>query len=144
MKDIIKMIVTDFFVICVSILFFTSVLNYFNGAEFLPINFPFEIMLTGILTAIPSMFFYFKNEPTKKQFYIRMFFHFCVIELIVMAEGALLGWYNDLPGAAVIFVTVILVYAVVVLYTIFQNLSTAKNINEALAEFQEQDENDNE
>ncbi len=139
MKATIKMIVSHFLVICVSVMFFTSILNLSLGHKFLPIEYPFQILLTGLITSLPSALFYFKNEPSKKQFYFRFLIHFCIIETIVMIEGSLIGWYNDITEAIIVFVIVILVYAAVLLYSRLENTFTAKSINDALKKFHEQD-----
>lgn len=140
MKDAIKMVVTHFFVICVAMLFFTSVGNLLEGVTALPIAYPFQVIITGILTAVPSLLFYFRNEPTKKQFYLRFFIHFCIIEAIVMTEGALVGWYSDVINAVIVFVIVMLVYSVVLLYSHYVDSDTANNINKALNRFHEENE----
>lgn len=140
MKDAIKMVVTHFFVICVAMLFFTSVGNLLEGVTALPIAYPFQVMITGLLTAVPSLLFCFKNEPSKKQFYLRFFIHYCIIEAIVMTEGALLGWYSDFINALVVFVIVMLVYAVVLLYSHYVDSDTANNINKALNRFHDENE----
>lgn len=44
-------------------------------------------MGTGAVTSIPSLLFYFKEEPTKLQARIRIVIHFCLIQAIVMTEG---------------------------------------------------------
>ncbi len=139
MKTTIKMIVSHFLVICVSVMFFTSILNLSLGHKFLPIEYPFQILLTGLITSLPSALFYFKNEPSKKQYYFRFLIHFCIIETIVMIEGSLIGWYNDITEAIIVFIIVILVYAAVLLYSRLENTFTAKSINDALKKFHEQD-----
>lgn len=140
MKEAIKMVVTHFFVICVAMLFFTSVGNLLEGVTALPIVYPFQVMITGVLTSVPSLLFHFKNEPSKKQFHLRFFIHFCIIEAIVMTEGALVGWYSDFINALVVFAIVMLVYAVVLLYSHFVDSDTANNINKALDRFHEENE----
>lgn len=142
MKATIKMIVGHFLVICVAVMFFTSTLNLILGNKYLPICYPFQILLTGLITAVPSALFYFKNEPSKKQFYLRFLIHFCIIETIVMIEGSLFGWYSDIGEAIIVFVIVILVYLAVLLYSRFEDANTAKNINNALERFHK--ENDGE
>ncbi len=139
MKAIIKMIVSHFLVICVAVMFFTSILNLSVGQKFLPIYYPFQILLSGLITALPSALFYFKNEPSKKQYYFRFLIHFCLIETIVMIEGSLIGWYNDIAEAIIVFVIVILVYAAVLVYSRLENTFTARSINDALKKFHEQD-----
>lgn len=143
MKTTIKMIISHFLVICVSVMFFTSILNLLLGHKFLPIEYPFYVLLTGLITSLPSALFYFKNEPSKKQYYFRFLIHFCIIETIVIVEGSMIGWCNNITEAIIVFVIVILVYAAVLLYSWLEKTYTAKNINEALKKFHKQN-NDSE
>lgn len=140
LKATIKMIVSHFFVICVAVMFFTSILYLSLGYKLLPIYYPFQILLTGLITSLPSALFYFRSEPSKKQYYLRFFIHFCLIEAIVMTEGGLMGWYGDISEAIVVFVIVILVYAAVVLYSRLEDAHTAKNINDALDKFHKEND----
>lgn len=135
MKNAFKMSVTHFFVICVAILFFTTISNLVAGNKTLSIQFPFQIMITGVLTALPSMLFYFKNEPTKRQYILRFVIHFFIIEAVVMCLGFAFNWYDNIIEALCIAFVVVLVYAVVLIYTKFSDMTTAKDINDALNKF---------
>lgn len=140
MKDIIKLVVTHFFVITVSVLFVISLADTLSGVKSFPVDYPWMIIITGIITALPSFLFYFKTEPTKKQFKFRFRIHFVIIESIVMVEGYLLGWYTDLLWGIIIFLMVLLVYAIVCIYTFATHWSAAKDINKALERFNEMEE----
>lgn len=141
MKDIIKMVIMHFFIITVCVMFVISFINVLTNNTFyyLTADFPWVIMLTGLLTALPSILLYFKTEPTKKQFIIRVIIHFIIIESIVMVEGVLFKWYTSLFEAILIFGMIIIVYVLVWLFSYITNLSTAKGINEALKRFNNED-----
>ena len=132
MKNLIKLVVTHFFIITVCVLFVTSISNLFSGnAPYSP-EYPWTILLTGLVGAVPSFLFYFKNEPTKKQFATRFVIHFFLIEILIMTEGYMLGWYESIVEAIVISSMIIFVYLIVCLYTFIVSKNTADSINKAL------------
>ena len=80
MKDTVKLVITHFFIISTGVLFVVSLSNLlFDGNKPLPPELPWQVLLTGILGALPSFFFSFKKEPTKNQFLVRTVIHFIVI-----------------------------------------------------------------
>lgn len=139
MKDTLKMVLSHFFVICVSVMFFMGISNLVCGNKTLPIDFPFQVLITGVLTALPSLLFYFKNEPTKKQLYMRYIIHFFIIEAIVMTEGFAFRWYGNIAEAVTVAIIVVLVYAIVLSYTIFSEKAAARKINDQLKKFQDRE-----
>lgn len=141
MKDTVKLVISHFFIISTGVLFIVSLSNLlFDGNEPLSPEVPWQILLTGILGALPTFLFHFKNEPTKTQFKVRTIIHFFVIEAIVMTEGALFEWYESFVGALVFFGVVLAVYLFVWAYSYFMNMNLAKDINAALKKFNEDDE----
>lgn len=142
MKDMIKLVVRHFFIITVGILFITSFINLFGEVKSIPPQWPWQIMLTGAVGALPSFLYYFKNEPTKRQFHIRCVIHFALIEAIIMAEGALLKWYDNAADALIIFGVILLVYVFVWVISMLLDNSTADNINKALTKFNENEKDD--
>lgn len=137
MKDIIKMVIMHFFIITVCVMFVISFINVLanNTFYYLTADFPWVIMLTGLLTALPSILFYFRTEPTKKQFITRVIIHCIFIEGIVMVEGAFFKWYTNPFEVILIFGMIIIVYVLVWFFSYIINLSNAKGINEALKRF---------
>ncbi len=88
LKEIIKEVIKDFFfIITVAMLFVVSLANSIALIEYYPPDFPWVVMVTGAVTSIPTLLFYFKEEPTKLQARIRIVIHFCLIQAIVMTEG---------------------------------------------------------
>ena len=143
MKDTVKIVITHFFIISTGVLFIISLSNLlFAGSEPLPPELPWQIFLTGILGALPSFLFYFKNEPTKNQFRVRTVIHFIVIETVVMTEGAFFGWYESFIDGLILFAVILAVYLFVWAYSYFMNMHLAKDINAALKRFNEDDEDD--
>lgn len=131
LKEIIKEVIKDFFIITVAMLFVVSLAKI----EYYPPYFPWVVMGTGAVTSIPSLLFYFKEEPTKLQARIRIVIHFCLIQAIVMTEGFLLGWYKNLPMALLVFAMFTAVYLLTFLFSYITRTSTAKSINESLKKF---------
>ena len=130
MKDAIKLVVEHFFMITVGVLFFTSL--GFIDAETIPSFYPWMVLLSGIAGAIPTLLFYFRTEPTKKQFIIRVILHFIVIVTLIMTLGFVFGWYTNLLEGLIILGVILAVYASVWFLSYKLNASQAKNINDAL------------
>ncbi len=141
MKDAIKLVVTHFFIITVSVMFVISVSNSVAGVKYYSSDFPWQIIITGIITALPTFLFYSNKEPTKKQYIVRFIIHFILIETIVMIEGWILNWYSTFLNGLIIFGMVVFVYAVVLAYTYFVSSNTAKSINKALEKFNADENN---
>ena len=135
LKEIIKEVIKDFFIITVAMLFVVSLANSIALIEYYPPYFPWVVMGTGAVTSIPTLLFYFKEEPTKLQARIRIVIHFCLIQAIVMTEGFLLGWYKNFPMAFLVFAMVTAVYLLTFLFSYITRTSTAKSINESLKKF---------
>ena len=133
MKDAIKLVISHFFIITVCVLTVIGVSNLFTS-DFsgYPKEFPLHLLLIGASSALPSFLFYFKNEPTRKQFVIRIILHFCCIMAVVLGEGRLLGWYDSFAEMAVIAGMIVLVYLAVWFISVRAGSKTEQNINEAL------------
>lgn len=132
MKEMIKMVVIHFFIITVSVLFCTGISELASGTKSLCIDYPFIIIITGIVGALPSFLFYFRNEPTQKQFWLRMVIHFFIVEGIIICEGAFVDWYHEFLEALILFLMVLFIYLFVVLCTFIMYRNTANEINKAL------------
>lgn len=140
MRNTIKLVITHFFIITTGVLFVTSISNLIEGNEMISAGQPWQILLTGAITALPSFLFYFRNEPTKKRFLVRCFIHFVIIEAVVMTEGALFGWYEGLLGAIILFDVILCIYLIVWIYSCFMHRSLANDINSALKRINEDEE----
>lgn len=141
MKESAKVVITHFFVITVAVLFFTTLVNTVDGVEECSIAYIWQVLITGVVSALPSCIFWSKKELSKKQWQIRFVFHFALIEAIIFTEGWIFEWYSDALSALVIAAEVILVYLIVYLYSYFVGISDAEKVNSALQAFNI-DEND--
>ena len=133
MKDTIKMVFSHFFIITVCVTTVIGVTNLFvpDFAGY-PREFPLHMLLIGATSALPSFLFHFKKEPTRKQFIIRMILHFICIMAVVLGEGFILGWYDNIVDMAIVAGCVVLVYLAVWFITLRSDSKTEQNINEAL------------
>ena len=59
LKEIIKEVIKDFFIITVAMLFVVSLANSIALIEYYPPYFPWVVMGTGAVTSIPTLLFYF-------------------------------------------------------------------------------------
>lgn len=139
-KEAVKMVVNHFFVITVAVLFFTTLGNTIGGLKEYSIYYVWQVLITGVVGALPSFIFFSKKELTKKQWQLRYVVHFALIESIILVEGWIFSWYRSLLSALTISVVVILVYAVVYAYTRFVELNDAKKVNTALQIFNSDEE----
>lgn len=139
-KEAIKMVVSHFFVITVAVLIFTTLGNTINGIKEYPIYFVWQVVLTGVVGALPSFIFYSKKELTKKQWIVRYVVHFFVIETIILTEGWIFDWYSGIFSALTIAFIVVLVYVVVYAYSYFLKFNTVKRVNSALKDFNKDEE----
>ena len=145
-KSMARVIIMQFFIITVCAMFVIAASNtLFSGGLNYPIDasFPWVMMLTGVLGSLPSLLFFFRNEPTKKQFYIRVIIHFFAIEAVILIEGRSLGWYSTFGNMLIIAAMVLAVYALVWVFSYISEKTLAVNINKALQNFNN-DEDDSE
>ena len=98
LKEIIKEVIKDFFIITVAMLFVVSLANSIALIEYYPPYFPWVVMGTGAVTSIPTLLFYFKEEPTKLQARIRIVIHFCNDYRRVSADISFQLHYTDKHG----------------------------------------------
>ncbi len=141
MKDTVKMVISHFFIITVCVMTAIGVSNLF-AQDFpgYPKEFPLHLLLVGATTALPSFLFHFKTEPTRKQFICRMLLHFTCIMIIVLGEGYVLGWYDNIRGMAIIAGTIVLVYLAVWFITVRTENKIEQGINEALKNINQDEE----
>lgn len=133
MKDTIKMVISHFFIITVCVTAAIGIPNFFiadHGGY--PKEFPLHLLLIGATSALPSLLFYFKKEPTRRQFVFRVILHFCCIMAVVLGEGWLLGWYGSVTDMLYIGAVVVIVYLAVWLITARVNKTAADGMNRAL------------
>lgn len=133
MKDTIKMAISHFFIITVCVTAAIGISNSFvPDHSGYPKEFPLHLLLIGATSALPSLLFYFKKEPTRRQFVIRVILHFCCIMAVVLGEGWLLGWYESVTDMLSVGAVVVIVYLAVWIITRRANKNAADGMNRAL------------
>ena len=141
MKDTIKMVISHFFIITVCVMAAIGFSNLFaENFQGYPAEFPLHMLLVGATSALPSFLFYFRKEPTRRQFLTRIVLHFFCILVVVLGEGYLLKWYENATEMAIIAGIIVLVYIAVWLLTTHSNNKVEQGINEALKRFNKEDE----
>ena len=141
MKDTVKMVISHFFIITVCVTAVIGISNLLaDDCQGYPPEFPLHMLFIGATSALPSFLFYFRKEPTRRQFLTRIALHFVCIMAVVLGEGYLLKWYRSLAGMAVIAGTIVIVYLAVWLLTRYSNNKAEQGINEALKRFNNEDE----
>ncbi len=144
MKEWIKVVGMHFFIITVGVLFFTSIGPFiecgFSGELIYPSWYPFMVILTGFIGAIPTFLFYFRKEPTRKQFFVRTILHFIIIETLIMIEGWLFRWYDEFIQGLIVFIMIFVVYLFVWFFSFKLDCSLADNINNALKKINDDEE----
>ena len=130
MKDMLKVVFQHFLMITVGVLFFTSIGHI--DSESLPPFYPWAVMLSGVVGSVPSLLFYFKNEPSRCQFVVRVILHFIFIGIAIMTLGYLFGWYTNLSEGISVFIGIVIVYILVWVLSFWLDHAQAKNINDAL------------
>lgn len=145
-KELIHYTIMVFFIITVCVMFVISAANALFAEGFgyrINAAFPWEMMLTGLLGALPTLVFCFRGEPTKRQFYTRVALHFLMIEAVILTEGFFLRWITDFSDCAIVALMILIVYALVWLFTILSNKKHADHINRALKSFNQDETEDN-
>lgn len=141
MKDTVKMVIGHFFIITVCV---TAAIGFSNllagNREGYPAEFPLHMLLVGATSALPSFLFFFRTEPTRKQFLLRIILHFVCIMAVVLGEGYLLKWYDSAVDMAVVAGTVVAVYIAVWIITMYSGNKAERGINEALKRFNKEEE----
>lgn len=141
MKESIRFVVMNFFVITVGVLFVISLATTLVGVEYYPTEYPWMILLTGLLTSFPALIYHSKKELSEKQLKVRFVIHFIVVAGIVMTLGYIWKWYESLGYAVIVFLMYMFVYAIVMAYSYFIQYRTAISINKALKDFNANENN---
>ena len=136
MKDTIKMVISHFFIITVCVMTAIGLCNIFlPGFHGYDRFFPLHMLFIGASTALPSFLFYFRKEPTRGQFLLRVVLHFFCIITVVLGEGYILKWFESIAEMAVVTAIVLLVYLTVWIITRLSSSKVEQGINEALKNF---------
>jgi hypothetical protein len=139
MKEIIKMVVAQFFLITVLVLLATGVVF---AVDQYPVSwlYPFYVLGCGFFGAVPSLVFYSKSQMARRTFWIRVVLHFVLLSSVIMLFSYLFGVYSTPIGALWVFLTFFVIYLLVWLITERVNHEKNRRFNEALKHFKEEEE----
>ena len=95
--------------------------------------FPIKIILNAFLCAIPSLLFMFKEEPTKKQFIVRVLIHFIVLSIVISIAGYFFSFYDGIYGYLFFMTLYIIVYVGVWIISFLLDKKQEQSINDILS-----------
>lgn len=135
LKEFIKKLVKDYFILFAIIVIFTTLLRQFLSPND-PINLIdiYILMACALLGILPSFIFYSPKEINEQTMKLRLILHFFVLEFSIIAAAILLGWITSVQGTLSVILQIAVVYALfrIISYTIEKK--EADRINEKLRE----------
>ena len=138
LKDILKQMRKDYFVITTGVLFCeVSFCLLFMLEPTFTVKELGYVLLAGGLYALPHLAFYSKKELSKKQWRIREVLHFILLEATVIGSAHFLfGWLRawNVAQHVVMAGMILLVYLVVIFTGRQKDQYSAKKINKRLQE----------
>lgn len=109
-----------------------------NGGSSLAWHFPLSILLGSILSALPTLLLYNKDDEWDFSFK-RIALHFILTLLIVTLLGYVLRWYTTVKGFFIVEFLFIIVYLLVWAFAFFIFKTDEKNINKALEKLRDEE-----
>ena len=88
-------------------------MSYFFGDGFFTLAWyqPLAIVLVSMISSLPSALLMVEKKITKREWHLRIVFHFLATLIIVLGGGYVFGWYdNSLKGISMITIAFIVVY----------------------------------
>lgn len=139
MKEIIKTVFAQFFLITVLVLLATGIV--FLISQY-PVSwlYPFYVLGCGFFGAVPSLVFYSKKQMTRRAFWIRVILHFILLSAVIMLFSYLFQVYTTPLGALWVFLTFFLIYLTVWIITERVYHERNRRFNDALKHFKEAEE----
>ncbi len=128
--EVLSKLLMLFFVIYSATMFATVVFCLLTNpqAEF-ALSYFWETALFALCGDLVGLVYYSKHKLTRKQVRFRTLVHTVLLEVVLMTAGYHIGMYNGWLGAALFFVTVLVVDVFVRLCNYLMDRSTAGQIN---------------
>ncbi len=128
--EVLSKLLMQFFMIYTATMFATVAFCLLTNpqAEF-SLSYFWETALFSLCADLVGLVYYSKNELTRKQARFRTLAHTVLLEVVLMTAGYHIGMYNGWLGAALFFVTVLVVDVFVRLCSYLMDQSTAGQIN---------------
>lgn len=140
LKEILKNMIRDYFIITTAILVCTIVFcSFFNPDAAFTLAELKIILLLGALTDLPTLLYYSKRELTGKEFEIRFVMQVAIIAVIVVCALSSIGWMDSgsLTEIAVVTGQVCSVSALIRYGFWRKDKSLSDKINQKLSEIRE-------
>lgn len=142
MKDFLKDMLRDFFIITTGILISATVFcTIFIPERPFGIGFLWQIIAMGVFSTLPHFIFFAKKELTKKQMLTRQIIHACVLLALLLTLAHVWGWV-DLHNAAgvMVFITMVgFVYMLVTLFSLHHDKKVAEALNARLQQYRDRE-----
>lgn len=121
--------------ITTAILIVVAVNFIMAGEETIPADTLWKMILAGFLTAIITLFLHPEENNTKGEGLLKVFMHYAVLCVIMIACGCWFGWIAfDLSGILLMLISVAVVYAIVFGVHWIVDIRQADEINRRLKE----------
>lgn len=139
MKKIINTLTYQMLIITFGILLGNGIIALIcemTGAKyaFVP-YFPLAVILTGILTSLPTLIFYIKKIP----YITKIIIHFIVLLVIIIGVSYILDWSRTLKDFLAVLAVFIPIYIAVWVFTYIKYKRDEKQINKALINNSDED-----
>ncbi|MBR0600364.1 DUF3021 domain-containing protein [Sinanaerobacter chloroacetimidivorans] len=137
-KELLKLMIRDFFVITAGIVISVAIFcSAFYPEELFPVEFFWNIISLGIMSSLPHFIFYSEKELNKRQMLTRQVIHFSIILLILFTVGYSWGWIatGNILQPVVFFLLVTAVYLGVKVLAFQNDRKMADLLNRKLGEF---------
>lgn len=138
MKKTIQFLWTTFCMICTCVLtvvaIFTTLLNPTDSVE--P-KLLWQILLVSLLCTLSTLY---KFGRKKSKFSVCVIFHYILINAIVLISGALFEWYrpDNFESLIKMLISITVTYVIISVISWRNSVREAKELNEKLAQYQEQ------
>lgn len=124
-----------YFYITTSILMVTAVIFALSGAESLPAETLWQIILSGALTTLITVVMFYIDSKSMVGIILKYFFHYVTLSAVMIPLGIWFGWLHaNLPGIIMMLVCVAAVYLLVVGAYYVVDLRAARKMNQRLKE----------
>jgi Protein of unknown function (DUF3021) len=138
LKDYIKKLVRDYFILFALIVIVTTILRQFYlPNEAILLSDIYLLMACALLSVLPSFIFYSSKEITRQNLKLRRIVHFMVLEFTIIALATLLGLITNIQDAISIGLQIAVVYALFRFIIWLVDKKEADRINEKLREMKE-------
>lgn len=134
MKSLIHF-VKFFLYITTGILFVCAVNLELAGADALPCDTLWQILLSGLLTTGITLLLFSGNKTAKGSYPARILIHYAALCLVMIFFGCHFGWINlNFRGILIMLVSVAVVYLITFFSYYLTDIKQAREINRKLTE----------